>query len=198
MYLLLTKFISACFNGQPYISQKVPTLYSVATTGTSNTDPTIYGDINPFVISYGEVVQIVINNKDEAIHPFHLHGHQFQIVDRPASGSGDWVKNGDYPAQPARRDVVDVMGNSHAVIRFEATNPGVFLFHCHIEWHVEMGLTATIIVAPDRLRDIKFPADHIHNCEIQDIPIAGNAAGSRSNFTSRTGFITVPDPVYTG
>jgi iron transport multicopper oxidase len=36
------------------------------------------------------------------------------------------------------RDVIAVNGNSYAVLRFKADNPGVFLFHCHIEWHVGM------------------------------------------------------------
>jgi iron transport multicopper oxidase len=96
------------------------------------------------------------------------------------------------------RDVVAVNANSFVVIRFKATNPGVFLFHCHIEWHVEMGLTATIIEAPEKLRGISFPDDHIQNCKLQGIPFQGNAAGNTQNFTDTTGFNTVPPTVYTG
>ena len=174
-------------------------MYSVATTGEENTNPAIYGDVNPFVVSYGQVVEIVINNKDASIHPFHLHGHQFQIIEAPASDAGSWPGNSTGgAAQPPKRDVVQVNANSYAVLRFEATNPGVFLFHCHIEWHVEMGLTASIIEAPEKLRGANFPSDHIRNCKIQKIPSAGNAAGNTRNYTDTTGFKTVPDPVYTG
>ncbi|KAL1869993.1 hypothetical protein VTK73DRAFT_2863 [Phialemonium thermophilum] len=188
----------ACFNGQTYIPQKVPTLYSVASTGTSNTNPAIYGAVNPIVVGYGEVVQLVINNNDAAVHPFHLHGHQFQVLDRPRSDTGPWPKRGSGVAQPPRRDVVHVNANSHAVLRFRADNPGVFLFHCHIEWHVEMGLTATIIEAPEKLRGLQFPDDHIHNCRIQNIPFTGNAGGNTGNFTDTTNFVTTPPTVYNG
>ena len=82
-------------------------------------------------------VDIVINNHDDAIHPFHLHGHQFQVMDRPRSGTGDYPgRTNGFAAKPPMRDVVSVNGKSYAVLRFKASNPGVFLFHCHIEWHV--------------------------------------------------------------
>lgn len=189
----------ACFNGLPNIPQKVPSLYTAATTGNDNTNPIIYGQVNPFIVSSGDIVDIVINNHDEAIHPFHLHGHQFQIMDRPRSGTGDYPgRTNGFSKKPPMRDVLAVNAKSYAVLRFKADNPGVFLFHCHIEWHVEMGLTATIIEAPELLRGKSFPADHLHNCQLQNIPIAGNAAGNTVNVTDTTGFLTQPDPNYNG
>ena len=62
----------------------------------------------------------------------------------------------------------------------------------------EMGLTATIIEAPELLRGKTFPADHLNNCKLMKIPTEGNAAGNTVNHTDTTGFITVPDPNYTG
>jgi iron transport multicopper oxidase len=61
-----------------------------------------------------------------------------------------------------------------------------------------MGLTATIIEGPELLRNKTFPADHLNNCKLLKIPIAGNAAGNTANVTDTTGFITVPDPHYIG
>ncbi|KAM7217794.1 putative iron transport multicopper oxidase FET3 [Rhypophila decipiens] len=189
----------ACFNNVTYIGQKVPTLYTAATTGNNNTDPTIYGQVNPFVVKYGDIVQLVVNNLDAAGHPFHLHGHHFQVLDRPKSGTGKWPKRDtNYASSPNLRDTVAVDAKSYAVLRFKAENPGVFLFHCHIEWHVEMGLTATIIEAPDKLAGMSFPTDHINNCQIQNIPYQGNAAGNTQNYTDQTGFITVPPTTYNG
>ena len=189
----------SCFNNLTYIPQNVPTLYTAATTGNNNTNPGIYGQVNPFVVKYGDIVQIVVNNLDAAGHPFHLHGHHFQVLDRPRSGTGKWPKRDtNYASSPVRRDTVAVNGRSFAVLRFKADNPGVFLFHCHIEWHVEMGLTATIIEAPDHLAGMTFPADHINNCQILNIPYEGNAAGNTANYSDTTGFITVPPTVYTG
>ncbi|KAK4164825.1 putative iron transport multicopper oxidase FET3 [Cladorrhinum sp. PSN259] len=189
----------ACFNNVTYIGQKVPTLYSAATTGENNTNPVVYGQVNPFVVEYGEVVQIVVNNQDEATHPFHLHGHHFQVLDRPKSGTGDWPeRDTNYASTPPKRDTVTIMGKSYAVLRFQATNPGVWLFHCHIEWHVEMGLTATIIEAPERLRNFTFPADHLAACNQMGIPTSGNAAGNTVNVLDSSAYATVNPTTYNG
>lgn len=151
------------------------------------------------MLQSGQNVQIILNNLDAAIHPFHLHGHAFQVVAKPASNAGTF--GGDtssFPSTPIRRDTVSVMGNSYIVLRFVADNPGIQLFHCHIEWHVEMGLTATFIEAPDQLQaSLTVPDDHYSACAVQGIPTAGNAAGNTANLTDLTGANTaVPSPDY--
>ncbi len=191
---------SACFNNQTYIGQKVPSLYTAATVGDDNTDTAVYGSVNPFILTDGAIVEVIVNNLDAAIHPFHMHGHQFQVLSRPESNAGSWSGSDDssqYPSTPTRRDTVAVNGNSHVVLRIKADNPGVFLFHCHIEWHVEMGLTATFIEAPDKLQGLTIPADHLAACRALGTPTSGNAAGN-SNPTDTSGFITVPPSTYTG
>ncbi|KAL2129366.1 hypothetical protein VTI74DRAFT_7903 [Chaetomium olivicolor] len=189
----------SCFNNITYINQQVPTLYSAATTGDNNTNPVVYGQVNPFIVDYNDTVQIVVNNIDSASHPFHLHGHHFQVLSRPASGVGPWPgKDENYYSNPPSRDTVSVMPNSYTVLRFKANNPGVWLFHCHIEWHVEMGLTATVIEAPDRLRGMTFPDDQIEACKKMGIPYQGNAAGNTQNVTDTAGMVTVPPTSYSG
>lgn len=189
----------ACFNGQAYVPQLVPSLYTAATTGQDNSDPVVYGGANAYIAPSGHVIDIVINNLDTAIHPFHLHGHQFQVLERPAAGAGTFSgSTGKFAAHPATKDTVSVNGNSYAVLRFRADNPGVWLFHCHIEWHVEMGLTATIVEAPEKLRGRKFPGDHIEICKIQGLPVEGNAAGNTVNYTDTEGMLFVNPPTYTG
>lgn len=188
----------ACFNGKPYVDQDVPTLYSVATTGDHNTNPIVYGQINPIIVEKGAIVELVVNNLDIALHPFHLHGHQFQVIERPASGSGTWPGTTTPSSYPSFRDTVVINGDSYAVIRFEADNPGVWLFHCHIEWHVEMGLTATIIEGPEELRGRQIPQDHIDVCKIQDTPYEGNAAGNTVDYTNTTGMNFINPSIYTG
>ncbi|PMD37211.1 Ferroxidase [Hyaloscypha variabilis F] len=182
----------ACFNNISYVPQKVPSLFTALSTGPSNSNPTIYGQISPFIAPGGSIVQLTINNLDAAIHPFHLHGHQFQVCERPSSNSGSF--NGhtrNFPAVPMRRDTVAVNPRSYAVVRFVADNPGVWLFHCHIEWHVVMGLTATLIEAPESLRGLTIPSDHQAACQAQDIPTSGNAAGNMGNLTDLSGANTV-------
>jgi iron transport multicopper oxidase len=82
-----------------------------------------------------------------------------------------------------------VYGGGYAVIRFQVTSPGVNLFHCHIEWHVEAGLTATFIEAAPQLQAQKLyiPDSHRDACNKQKILMKGNAAGNYKNYLDLTG-----------
>jgi len=110
---------------------KVPVLYSALTTGSAANDAKIYGtDTNAFVLSKGDVVDIVLNNDDTAKHPFHLHGHNFQVLWRSSESEGYFNhSNVTFASVPMRRDtlVVNPMGNF--VIRFVADNPGMPFHH---------------------------------------------------------------------
>ncbi|KAI8953476.1 Cupredoxin [Xylaria longipes] len=187
----------ACLNGKTFIPQRVPTLYSVLSLGGNSTEISAYGQVSAFTIGYGEVLEIIINNHDDAIHPFHLHGHQFQIIERPRSNAGNWTRTGVVPDIPIRRDTVAVFAKSYAVLRIRATNPGVFLLHCHIEWHVEMGLSATLIEAPERLVNYTIPQDFIDVCEAQNMGISGNAGGNNLWYDTQ-GFVTINPTSYVG
>ncbi|KAK1836278.1 putative iron transport multicopper oxidase FET3 [Podospora conica] len=191
----------ACFNNHTYIDPTVPSLYTAATIGANNTELEAYGDVNPFIVDQADVVQIVVNNGDNAAHPFHLHGHQFQVLERAAPEAGkapaDDSSSSAYSAAPPGRDTLMVNGQSYAVLRFVARNPGVYLFHCHIEWHVEMGLTATIISGPGQLQNLTFQDDMIEACQAQNIPVAGNAVGN-ADPTNLSGLATVPATSYSG
>ncbi|KAB5576457.1 Cupredoxin [Coniochaeta sp. 2T2.1] len=101
-------------------------------------------------------VQIAINSKDMMEHPFHLHGHSFQIV---AWGPGEF-EGGANPRttwnldNPMRRDTVTVPAQQHVVIRFLADNPGVWALHCHVAWHMEGGMFVSLLERPDDLRKL--------------------------------------------
>ncbi|KAI1662767.1 putative ferroxidase [Daldinia decipiens] len=187
----------ACFNDTTYIAQKVPALYTAASLGENNTETAAYGQVNAFVVEYGEILEIIVNNNNDAIHPFHLHGHQFQVLARPESQTGNWSADVTINDIPPRRDTVAVNPKSYAVFRIKAENPGVFLFHCHVEWHVEMGLSITLIEAPDKLRNYTIPQDHLDACDAMGIPTTGNAAGNE-DWANTDRFVTVPPTTYTG
>lgn len=38
------------------------------------------------------------------------------------------------------KDTITVPDGGYTIIRFVANNPGFWLFHCHIEFHVEVGM----------------------------------------------------------
>lgn len=79
-----------------------------------------------------------------------------------------------------RRDTILVRPNGHIVLRFRSDNPGVWLFHCHIEWHVASGLIATLVEAPLGIQAQlagKIPQDHWDACKSAGTPTQGNAVG---------------------
>ncbi|TKA51718.1 hypothetical protein B0A49_08949 [Cryomyces minteri] len=188
----------ARINGVSYIPQKVPALYTALTTGSDATNPKVYGtNGNAFVVKPGEVVEIVLNNHDGGGHPWHLHGHNFQVIARSGENAGTYPGNAAAPAIPMRRDVVMVRKGGYVVIRYRADNPGVWLFHCHIEWHVEAGLSATIVESPMELqKSLRIPSDHMKICKDQGIPTAGNAVGNTANHLDLTGELTTPEVPY--
>ncbi|EGW31943.1 uncharacterized protein SPAPADRAFT_66625 [Spathaspora passalidarum NRRL Y-27907] len=180
----------ALFNGKSYTQPKVPTLYTALSSGNLSFHQSVYGsNTNTFVIHGDEVIDIVLNNHDPGKHPFHLHGHAFQVISRFNSDDEDnpldFDPNNstmtDYPEFPMVRDTVLVDPNGFLVIRFKADNPGVWFFHCHLDWHLEQGLALVLVEAPDILQKTqsKIPQNHIDVCDAVNIPHLGNAAGNR-------------------
>ncbi|KAF1983986.1 multicopper oxidase [Aulographum hederae CBS 113979] len=192
----------AFFNDITYVGPKVPTLYTALTTGDSATDAVVYGgNTNPFILEHNQVVEIILNNNDPGKHPFHLHGHAFQLAYRSDEEAGPYVGNAtaDYPAKPMRRDTVLVKPDGHIVLRFKSDNPGIWLFHCHIEWHVASGLIATMVEAPLLLQNsLSIPPSHYDTCRASNTPFEGNAAGNTVDFTDLTGENTSPAPLPAG
>ncbi|KAL8720586.1 MAG: hypothetical protein Q9225_002575 [Loekoesia sp. 1 TL-2023] len=205
----------AFFNNRTYVRPKVPTLYSALTSGNLATNPAIYGtNTNAFVLEKNQVVEIVLNSLDPGKHPFHLHGHAFQAVVRSAEEAGVYVNNETFPEIPMRRDTFTVYPNGNIVLRFKADNPGIWLFHCHIEWHIASGLIATIIEAPLDLQQslslaqspytspnasaLTIPMSHVEACTQQNVPIAGNAAGNTVDLLDLRGENLPPEPLPAG
>ena len=137
----------AFFNELTYVRPKVPSIYTTLTTGSFASNPEIYGtNTNTFILEKDQVIELVVNNHDPGKHPFHLHGHNFQCLVRGEENVNDYnPANVTLPKVPMRRDTWVVRPNGHIVMRFRADNPGIWLFHCHIEWHVSSGLTATFV-----------------------------------------------------
>ncbi|KAF9151185.1 hypothetical protein BG015_006991 [Linnemannia schmuckeri] len=71
------------FNDITYVAPKVPTLYTAVSIGNLSSGPQICGTYaHPLVLKHNSWVEIIINNNDAGNHPFHLHGHVFQVVGR--------------------------------------------------------------------------------------------------------------------
>jgi hypothetical protein len=108
----------------------------------------------------------------------HLHGHTFQVLYRspPNTKYNDQIF---YPIDqtPVRRDVIVVPPRGFVILAFRADNPGIwflyapYLFsdprHCHIDWHVLMGMIAQFVEAPDVMQtQLKIPSQLRRQCKM--------------------------------
>jgi iron transport multicopper oxidase len=85
------------------------------------TDPAIYGFTNTVVLNDTlGVLEVLVVNNDAGSHPFHIHGHNAQIVAQgpPGTPTKPSVWDGTYATAPAKRDVFMVYANSYSIIRF--------------------------------------------------------------------------------
>ncbi|GJJ76294.1 iron transport multicopper oxidase [Entomortierella parvispora] len=113
-----------------------------------------------FVISMNQTqtIELIINNYDEGSHPFHLHGHQFWVV---GGGQGSYLpgKSPLNTTNPVRRDTATLQTFGYTILRFVNDNPGMWAFHCHIDWHMQAGLLVQFLSHPEIVKTFKIPED---------------------------------------
>src|ERR1019366_2220891 len=70
-------------------------------------------------------------SKRPSRHPMHLHRHQLELVDFNGKPTSGLIK-----------DTVVVPFYGRAAVEFTANQPGLTLFHCHIQAHMDYGFKA--------------------------------------------------------
>jgi bilirubin oxidase len=88
----------------------------------------------------GDVEHWSIENRTDMDHPFHLHGTQFQILEREQGGV---VTPEPYLAW---RDTVNVQPGEKVRIATVQQQAGERMFHCHILEHEDLGMMGTLNV----------------------------------------------------
>ena len=88
-----------------------------------------YPNRNSLNVKEGERVELVNRNETGMAHPMHLHGHVFEVTEI----DGQKISG-------AKRDTILVPPKSTIKIVFEADNPGVWAYHCHILYHLAAGM----------------------------------------------------------
>jgi FtsP/CotA-like multicopper oxidase with cupredoxin domain len=81
-----------------------------------------------FHLKQGQRYRIRLRNQSDDIHPIHLHRHSFELI-----------RIAGQPAAGILKDVVMLGGYQEAEIEFLANNPGLTLFHCHQQLHMDFG-----------------------------------------------------------
>ena len=85
-----------------------------------------------FVLRQGARYRLVFRNRTDDAHPLHLHRHQLELVEM----------NGVKTGRGVMKDTVVVPYYGRAVVDFVADQPGLSLFHCHIQQHMDYGFKA--------------------------------------------------------
>jgi len=87
-----------------------------------------FPEIEKLRLEKGKRYRLFFNNDSGDIHPLHLHRHIFeitQVAGKPMAG--------------LRKDVISVARRNTAAVDFVADNPGLTLFHCHMQLHMDFG-----------------------------------------------------------
>ncbi|CAF3634583.1 unnamed protein product [Rotaria sp. Silwood1] len=160
-------------NGITFEPPKEPLLHANFFDGTfkhvlANEKPGRVNNIHATHIQhfeYGQTYEVLMINYDPQLHPWHLHGY---VVDFIAAGkipipesmkcnhTRKYLKQFDYntilpplnstPPVLSVGDSFNVPRVSYVVFRFTANNPGPWLFHCHMEWHLWPGMAIVFSV----------------------------------------------------
>lgn len=74
----------------------------------------------------------------------------------------------------------------YLVLRFKADNPGVWFFHCHIDFHHVGGMNAVFIESPDILQrqQLTVPPSGIRLCKAHGQAPLGNCAGQTGSISA--------------
>ncbi|MGN9404442.1 copper resistance system multicopper oxidase [Pseudomonas syringae] len=86
-----------------------------------------FADAQPLVLKYGERVRIVLVNDTMMTHPIHLHGMWSDLED----------EDGNFRV---RKHTIDMPPGSKRSYRVTADALGRWAYHCHLLYHMEMGM----------------------------------------------------------
>ena len=86
-----------------------------------------FSDAEPLQLAYGERVRLVLVNDTMMSHPIHLHGLWSDLED----------ENGQFQV---RKHTIDMPPGSRRSYRVTADALGRWAYHCHLLYHMEMGM----------------------------------------------------------
>lgn len=84
-----------------------------------------------FHLKQGRRYRIHMRNESDDLHPIHLHRHSFELTNLAGT-----------PTAGVMKDVVMLGGYQELAVDFVANNPGLTLFHCHQQLHMDFGFMA--------------------------------------------------------
>ncbi|KAJ7613573.1 laccase [Roridomyces roridus] len=149
-------------NGVSFVPPTVPVLLQILSGAQAATDLLPSGSV--YVLPPNKVVEISVpGGSPGAPHPFHLHGHNFHVVRSAGNSSYNFVN-------PPIRDVVSTgpATTDNVTFRFVTDNAGPWFLHCHIDFHLEIGLAIVFAEDTNTVSKSTQPAAWDQLCPIYD------------------------------
>lgn len=87
----------------------------------------------PIELSYGELIRLILVNDTMMEHPIHLHG-MFMVLE---NGHGSRIP---------RKHTISVKPAERISLLINVDEPGRWAFHCHLLYHMEMGMFRVVQV----------------------------------------------------
>jgi FtsP/CotA-like multicopper oxidase with cupredoxin domain len=85
------------------------------------------------VLKQGLRYNIVFHNRNDDDHPVHMHRHLFELVELNGRPTAGIVK-----------DTLIMPAFGRSTVSMVADQPGLTLFHCHIQMHMDFGFKALL------------------------------------------------------
>jgi FtsP/CotA-like multicopper oxidase with cupredoxin domain len=93
-----------------------------------------FSEADAIRVKLGERIRFVLVNDTMMEHPIHLHGYLFEVE----NGRGDRLP---------LKHTINVKPAERMSFVFTADAPGHWAFHCHLLYHMEMGMFRTVLVS---------------------------------------------------
>ena len=93
-----------------------------------------FSQAEPIRLALGERVRFTLINDTMMEHPIHLHGLWSEL------------ENGQDEYRPYKHTIIVQPGSKLSYL-VTADEPGMWAYHCHLLYHMEMGMMRTVFVA---------------------------------------------------
>ncbi|KAE9177677.1 hypothetical protein PF005_g24394 [Phytophthora fragariae] len=153
-------------DGGEYNILRIPDQPPLLTISNGSTTADLPDSANARALEYGKHIEVVVVNSMNEQHPFHLHSHVPWVVGSGQASEEDIYNNNLPPSKlegAMSRDVYTVppcntdegghcVDVGYIILRFTADNPGVWMMHCHIDWHMDIVLAMIFVEGETELQ----------------------------------------------
>jgi manganese oxidase len=137
----------------------------------------IFGNLPGLQMKLGEKVRwyLLAMGNEMDLHTPHWHGETVSEEQR-------------------HEDLVELLPGSMKTVDMVADNPGTWMFHCHVEDHMEGGMVATFTIVKPRTRScpVEFMGGNLWNAEKLTLQIKNTSGKAISNLGVMTEMFMAP------